>query len=674
MNSQKPNKNRFRFSIATLLVFATLVAIGVGAKVQWDEYQLRKNAGIWIQKELESLKEKRLLFRRQLDTSIFEIRSVPCPVSVSPTDQLKMLTYVARTSSNKRERFCALRLLVQFPKDCQDALKRLCASDVPIDIRNAALICVGVQRKKSDAEFLRKFLGDKEVGATAIDALSLIKSNHHRFHQPVFLDPNDPKGLTPKDERFIDWIVLNAIVDPAFLGSSKLAPYQSPVVAPNLDPVLSHWEPDDEREFTSVMMNSIHRDQRESAARLLADFPYDSYQLRYAEWGVWINAGNNLKLVESVLDEIPEFVHRHTAADEDFMQHYRISIPVTKPIVHLTCDRPLAVQLAVGISFGAPIFAYPKPDSFWNLYPRQKLAATDTLMKGIKDEFAFSELDSSNEYRWLFDGPGYSYQELKDLAKKDNNEYWTRNRGKRNTPYQVKSVQSYSQIGLKWFSMIVSPEKENWMNLPDVSRKYSWWSDLRNVPSSWITSRGETERFLYYDGPTQLPAPFKVEFGSEILSIDSWNNETEISPNWINEFDLSVLFVRAKNRNDAILIDNSGDTLVAYVVPRMDVGDYNLAKLKTLNRNQAEQLLLEMIIENGLSQDEANGLINSWQSGFFEDKGKRLLSIMSRAEYDYYCPMEIAPKPTEIARVGIVLSVLDDENIDAQAARNHLDE
>ena len=50
--------------------------------------------------------------------------------------------------------------------------------------------------------------------------------------------------------------------------------------------------------------------EREAAARALLTWPPKSYKLRLAEWGVWISEKGQLKLLQSVIDEIPPFVHR----------------------------------------------------------------------------------------------------------------------------------------------------------------------------------------------------------------------------------------------------------------------------------------------------------------------------------------------------------------------------
>ena len=43
--------------------------------------------------------------------------------------------------------------------------------------------------------------------------------------------------------------------------------------------------------------------------------------------------------------------------------------------------------------------------------------------------------------------------------------------------------------------------------------KFDWWRRLRAVECSWVNNGDESERFLYYDGPTMLRCP--VGFGWE---------------------------------------------------------------------------------------------------------------------------------------------------------------
>ena len=63
-----------------------------------------------------------------------------------------------------------------------------------------------------------------------------------------------------------------------------------------------------------------------------------------------------------------------------------------------------------------------------------------------------------------------------------------------------------TDLGLRWQSLIISPNRQSWMTPPSIEdrQRYGWWERLRAVPSCWLSSQGESERFLYYDGPTRM--------------------------------------------------------------------------------------------------------------------------------------------------------------------------
>ena len=81
-----------------------------------------------------------------------------------------------------------------------------------------------------------------------------------------------------------------------------------------------------------------------------------------------------------------------------------------------------------------------------------------------------------------------------------------------------------------------------------------------------------------------------------------------------------------------------------------DLGD------DALREDQVIDEFRRMIQKAGLTAGEADGLIACWSPQFFQTDGTRLLTIMSRGDYDTYCPIEVRPTPTEMVRVGIVLN------------------
>lgn len=49
-------------------------------------------------------------------------------------------------------------------------------------------------------------------------------------------------------------------------------------------------------------------------------------------------------------------------------------------------------------------------------------------------------------------------------------------------------------------------------------------------------------------------------------------------------------------------------------------------------------------------------MLDAWRPQFFWTKGKRFVLLLRADEYDAMCPLQVRPKPTELARVGLVLT------------------
>jgi hypothetical protein len=65
---------------------------------------------------------------------------------------------------------------------------------------------------------------------------------------------------------------------------------------------------------------------------------------------------------------------------------------------------------------------------------------------------------------------------------------------------------------------------------------------------------------------------------------------------------------------------------------------------------------LKMLTDYGLSAAEAKGLVDAWRGYLFESPGTRLLLRMSSFDYDRLCPISVKPAPTEMVRLGLILT------------------
>ena len=196
---------------------------------------------------------------------------------------------------------------------------------------------------------------------------------------------------------------------------------------------------------------------------------------------MWINDGGQLKLAQAVLDEIPPFVHRTGNTLASLSDRLNPILIVTKPIVHFTADRPLAADVEVIIAQGRPWFAYPRPDDFTMLaipYGSWGNGADPDPVLAVFDKAHVPELQPTAEgYPWLAP-PHRTHGPVAAGPGGVNNEI--------------------QHLGLRWQSLIISPNQRCWMTSPPIEdrQRYGWWERLRSVPSSWLGSQGESERFL----------------------------------------------------------------------------------------------------------------------------------------------------------------------------------
>ena len=168
-------------------------------------------------------------------------------------------------------------------------------------------------------------------------------------------------------------------------------------------------------------------------------------------------------------------------------------IIITKPIIHITVDQPLVVDLSVKIAGGRPWFVFPMPDDFSIKGSTGQLGVPQIQPRDVPEKMELGELDDLREgYPWL--APSHSRHYVN---------------------YPVAA-------GFRWQTLFVAPEKPDWMKLEPVQDpQFAWWERLRDVNCSWVDNRGESERFLYYDGPTELPSPVRVRKETGHLVIDT---------------------------------------------------------------------------------------------------------------------------------------------------------
>ena len=632
----KSNNRRLRGRVLALVFFVSTICIVFG----WQHRISQR----WIARVLQT---------NRLSPSYSSWNpSYQCPVQLTPEQTAIVLRASVINLCTARERTAALKLLVE--ESGRSALPVLIEAiarepDPALRIWELRLIALCRDPATSDLVVLRLGDADPAMRAAAADAVGILRKPSYSIEVPgdfwiyqyLSLDSTPP-------------IDVREIVSPPTLPKNVhywSGPHDQHDLALETSVAIN---PTVQRTLLTMMLNGQTRDEREAAARTLVTWPPPDYQLRVAEWGVWTTHNGRMALAQSIIDEIPPFVHQMGNPLKSFDSYFLYPSMVRKPIVHVTSNTALAADVEVHIRQGRPWFAYPRPDDFgMGMEPDIENSPQPNLLVNAPefDDPALASLpDCWEGYPWL---------------KPHHRAYHSGS-----TTFGGTALGGIYRLGVRWQSVIISPERLSWMTLPEVPAdlRFQWWSTLRQVPSSWATNRGETERFLYYDGPTRAPTPASVFLNAvdhtlHFIPPDPQDNgfpprnTTHRRPDFLPlpaakrdgfpDYEGMYMEVRA-----GILTGQHID------IPRFSVKPI-LGTPLPLQGDAVIQRLRQMIVSYGLTDAEANGLIAAWAPQWFKTEGRRFLLRISPSDYAELCPIQVRPMPTELVRLGLVLTEFD---------------
>ena len=629
--AKRQRRRWLTFSLRSLMLLLTLVAIGLGVKLKVRLVSKEMARGEWVAPVATEAREHGTRFQLR--------RSSPAPHeapgNVSADEEVDLLQFGILELDTPEERFAALMFLVDSrQEESLPFLRALISKSRHPEMQEVLLHLISLFQEPEDIPRIARFLNSQHSGVRAAAAESI-----GYIYEPAYGFPMDWGGSSCVHLNTAPAINASFIVGSQFTNEEEEAAHKKKIPPKTREPL--------ER----MMLHGPTQEERTAAARALVPWPPVGYKLRLAEWGVWIDGRGKLEIARSVLDEIPPFVHR-TGNPLATITRNRFEgiIAITKPIIHLTSDRPLAVDLEVAIASGRPWYAYPRPDAF--TMHTDHLDSTETWAQQVETRLKVLDPQGFPLLEPLSEGYPWIHPQVRSEGAA--------------TAATAGPSAGITAVGLCWQSLIVSPEQESWMVLPDVAseKKFRWWKALRDVPSSWVVSQGETERFLYYDGPTLAKSPLQA-------SLIPAKELTLISQNMFQDLPKTSMYLlfakfaedqsRQTNR-DGLFIDRGQNQLRAFrfrvtaVLDRKE--SLNFTGQTWLTGNDVEQSLRDILRERGLTKEEAEGLVASWRKKFFESPGQRLLTFLTEAEYERMCPLEIRPTTTEQVRVGIVLTEL----------------
>ena len=169
------------------------------------------------------------------------------------------------------------------------------------------------------------------------------------------------------------------------------------------------------------------------------------------------------------------------------------------------------------------------------------------------------------------------------------------------------------------------------------------WTTPRRVEAATVEVKGEHEKFLFYRGVANLPAPLSVVRSGPELTItktapaDAAERESDIRELWLLDVrsDGSAAFRVVRPFAQA-------PAFVAKTPVQFDPADYGSGATKDLKTSMHEAL-----VRAGLFKDEADALLDTWRVSYFKSPGLRLFFLVPEKWTNATLPLRIRRWPHE---------------------------
>jgi hypothetical protein len=207
----------------------------------------------------------------------------------------------------------------------------------------------------------------------------------------------------------------------------------------------------------------------------------------------------------------------------------------------------------------------------------------------------------------------------------------------------------------RWTGKLLPPDHADAKLIPVVNPAKGGenYAAARNVPDAWIfrsDNRGfypniePVEKFIFYRGAGDAHLPYQVSMSDDqSVKFDNYSQSA-------NTFQV-VLRVKDGKASWKQLPNTSG--------PSKDANrsaSITFPK-ETISLEQADKelraLFLTELTSHGLTKDEAQAMIDTWNHTWFAEPGQRVFTIVDRTWVDSVLPLGITPEPKKTERVFV---------------------
>lgn len=191
--------------------------------------------------------------------------------------------------------------------------------------------------------------------------------------------------------------------------------------------------------------------------------------------------------------------------------------------------------------------------------------------------------------------------------------------------------------------------------------KFNVWTAPRAVDAATVVNaEGQAEKFLFYRGVGNINAPLKVVRPSrqsgELLvqpqldkALDSAAG-MEVRTLWIAHF--------KPDGTSAFSVEHpKGFALNSPEFKKADAGlklsaDFSPGQYGKENLSALKKSMHDALVADGLFADEADALLNTWETSYFKSAGLRLFFLVPHAWTDHYLPIKVSV-PSAVSRVMV---------------------
>ncbi|HEY6388651.1 MAG TPA: hypothetical protein VIX91_23480 [Candidatus Acidoferrum sp.] len=193
--------------------------------------------------------------------------------------------------------------------------------------------------------------------------------------------------------------------------------------------------------------------------------------------------------------------------------------------------------------------------------------------------------------------------------------------------------QKQPDSSISWDAVTLEPGNSATLPREDSTNHYYAARQTSSTPLRIKTLAGdESEKFLFYRGVASFSVPMAVKL-TQREKVVAQNLTTQ-------EIPAMLLFERRGDKLGFRFAD------VSAAQPTLDPPELNA------NMDSLKLAVEGMLIAQGLYQDEAQAMFETWRDSWFEE-GSRLLYIVSRQFVDSVLPLSISPAPAQTVRVFV---------------------